>query len=356
MTVLVTSLEESTGKTAIALALAETARARGERVGYMKPKGTRLQSAVGKTVDEDPKLARELLDLDAEMHEMEPIVYSPTFVHEAVRGREDPDALRTEVLAKFETLASDTDRMIVEGGGSLTTGGIVGLTDGDLVELFDATVLLVAPFSRPGDADDVLAAAESLGDRLGGVLFNGVSDAAFDTLVSDVVPFLEGRGIRIYGVIPHEEDLAGVTVGELADELGAECPTTTAPTDERVRQFVVGSMSASEAYGRLRQVRDAALVTGGDRPDVQTVALEVSGIECLILTGGIEPPDAVVGRAESAGVPILSVRTDTRTTIDRLEDVIQSGRTRDTDTVARMGELLADYADIDAMLPPTRTE
>jgi hypothetical protein len=352
MTVLVTSLEESTGKTAVALALAIAARDRGERVGYMKPKGTRLQSAVGKTVDEDPQLARELLDLDAEMHEMEPIVYSPTFVHEALRGREDPDALKEELKRHFESLSEETDRMILEGGGSLTTGGIVDLTDGDLAELLDATVVLVASFFEPGDVDDVLAAADLLGDRLGGVLFNDVSDAAFETLASDIVPFLEGRGIRVYGTVPHDNELAGVTVQELADELGAELLTAEAPTDERVHRFLVGSMSASEAHGRLRQVRDAALVTGGDRPDMQTVALEAAGIVCLVLTGGISPPDAVLGRAESAGVPILSVRTDTRTTIDRVEDVIRAGRTRDADTVAKMGELLADYADIDAMLPP----
>jgi BioD-like phosphotransacetylase family protein len=356
MTVLVTSLEESTGKTAVALALATVARDRGERVGYMKPKGTRLQSAVGKTLDEDPHLARELLDLDAEMHEMEPIVYSPTFVHEAIRGREDPDALRETVRNQFESLVEDVDRMLLEGGGSLTTGGIVDLTDGDLAELLDATVVLVASFSDPGDVDDLLAAADLLGDRLGGVLFNGVSDAAFDTLASDVVPFLEGRGIRVYGTVPHDEGLAGVTVEELADELGAELLTVEAPTDARVRRSVVGSMSAGEAHGRLRGVREAAFVTGGDRPDMQTAALEAGGVECLVLTGGISPPDAVVGRAESAGVPLLSVRTDTRTTIDRIEKVIRGGRTRDAEAVARMGELLADYADVDAMLSPGRAD
>ena len=64
-TLLITATEESTGKTAIALALATIANDRGQSVGYMKPKGTRLQSNVGKTLDEDPMLARELLGLDA---------------------------------------------------------------------------------------------------------------------------------------------------------------------------------------------------------------------------------------------------------------------------------------------------
>ncbi|CCQ36967.1 DRTGG domain protein [Natronomonas moolapensis 8.8.11] len=350
MTVLVTSLEESTGKTAVALALGTAAQARDERVGYMKPKGTRLQSAVGKTLDEDPMLAREVLDLDAAMHEMEPIVYSPTFVQEAIRGREDPDALREQVQQRFEALSADVDRMIVEGGGSLTTGGIVELTDADLAELLDATVVLVANFEDSSDLDDVLAAADVLGDRLGGVLFNDVPDAAFDSLASDAVPFLEGRGIRVYGTLPRDEELAGVTIAELADEMGADVLTSGVPTDGRIRRFVVGAMSAGEALGQLRRVREAALITGGDRTDVQTTALETSGVECLLLTGGFYPPDTVLGRAESADVPVLLVRTDTATTLNRTDSVMNTGKTKDGRTVDRMSRLLEDYADIDAVL------
>jgi BioD-like phosphotransacetylase family protein len=350
MTVLVTSLEESTGKTAVALALGAAAQARDERVGYMKPKGTRLQSAVGKTLDEDPMLAREVLGLDSAMHEMEPIVYSPTFVQEAIRGREDPDALCEQVEENFDALSADVDRMIVEGGGSLTTGGIVGLTDADLAELLDATVVLVAGFEDASDLDDVLAAADVLGDRLGGVLFNDVPDAAFDSLATDAVPFLEGRGIRVYGTLPRDEELAGVTVAELADEMGAEVLTSDVPTDGRIRRFVVGAMSAGEALGQLRRVREAALITGGDRTDIQTAALEASGIECLLLTGGFHPPDTVLGRAASAEVPVLLVRTDTATTLDRTDSVMNTGKTRDGRTVDRMSRLLEDYAVIDAIL------
>ena len=92
---LVTATQESSGKTAIALALATLARDRGRSVGYMKPKGTRLESVVGKTLDTDPMLAADLLDLDDDVADLEPIVYSPTFVEGVMRGREDPEALRT---------------------------------------------------------------------------------------------------------------------------------------------------------------------------------------------------------------------------------------------------------------------
>ncbi|WP_134672176.1 phosphotransacetylase family protein [Halorussus marinus] len=348
-TILVTATEDSTGKTAVALALAKLAAERGQSVGYMKPKGTRLQSNVGKTLDEDPMLARELLDLDAEMHELEPVVYSPTFVEQAIRGREDPDELREGVRESFEALAADKDLMIVEGGGKLTTGGIVGLTDPEVADLLDAEVLLLSEYGQAGDVDDVLAAADDVGDRLLGVLFNAVPDASFDDLDTEVVPFLEGRDVPVLGVVPREQELAGVTVAALAEELSAE-RLTDAPADAFVERFLVGAMSGDSALRHLRRTKDAALITGGDRPDLQRVALEAPGVKCLILTGGFRPPGAVVGKAEEKGVPILLVQSDTLTTVERAEDVVRSGRTRDAETVEIMRDLLYDHADVAGIL------
>ena len=348
-TTLVSSLEDSIGKTAVTLALAGLATKDGDSVGYMKPKGTRLQSAVGKTLDEDPLLARELLDLDAEMEDLEPVVYSPTFIEQAIRGRENPAQLRSRIEEAFETLSTDHDRMFLEGGGRLELGGIVDLTDGDIADALEANVLLIAPYEQPGDVDDILDAARTLGDRLSGVLFNSVTDAAFDQLETDIVPFLEQKGVHVFGILPRERDLAGVTVEALAAELGADVLVDEG-LDNYIERFSVGAMGADSALRHFRRTKGAAVITGGDRAEIQSAALEAPGVGCLILTGGHRPSGAIVGQAAEKGVPILSVRTDTITTVDRAEDVVQSGRTRDLETVSRMESLLTDHADVSAIL------
>jgi len=348
--ILVTSTEPSTGKTAITIALARRAQQAGNAVGYMKPKGTRLESAVGKTRDEDPMLARELLDLDAEMHELEPVVYSPTFVQEMLRGREDPTALRERITENFETLAEGQDAMFLEGGGQLWTGGIAELTDADVAEVLDAEVILVSRYSDAGDLDDVLAAADTLGDRLTGVLFNAVDGVTLDELNEDAIPFLRGRGIETLGVVERDEQLASISVAELADGIGGTLVTSDAPTDGRVERFAVGAMGSGSALEQFRRTRNAAVITGGDRSDIQTTALEASGVECLVLTGGYRPSQAVVGKAEDRGVPILLVQSDTSTTIDRVEETLRTGRTRSEATIERMEALLGDSVDIDTLL------
>ncbi|SNR45764.1 phosphotransacetylase family protein [Halorubrum vacuolatum] len=348
-TTLVTATGEHTGKTAITLALARLAADRDGSVGYMKPKGTRLRSNVGKTLDEDPMLAREVLGLDAEMHQMEPVVYSPTFIEGAIRGTENVEALHERVREAFDELAADRDRMFVEGGGDWTTGGVVDLTDVDVAELLDARVVLVADYETPGDLDEVLAAADAFGDRFAGVIFNKVSDSAFDSLDRDGIPFLESKGITVLGAIPRKKELAGVTVADLADELGAEL-LTDAPTDGFIERFLVGAMSGDEALRHFRRARDAAVITGGDRADVQAAALDASGVVCLVLTGGHRPSGAVLGKAADAGTPVLGLTTDTVTAIDRIESIVSGGRTRDERTVDTMAELLAAHVDVDALV------
>ncbi|MFB6250354.1 MAG: phosphotransacetylase family protein [Halobellus sp.] len=348
-TLLVTSMEESTGKTAVTLALGRLAQERGLSVGYMKPKGTRLQSNVGKTLDEDPMLARELLDLDSEMHQMEPIVYSPTFIDGAIRGQEDPEELGGIVEEHFGTLAADTDLMLVEGGGSWATGGIVELTDPDIAARLDASVLLVAGYEQPNSVDDVLVAADAFGDRLAGVLFNGVADAAFDELEQEVVPFLERRDVPVIGVVSRERDLAGVTVDALAAELGAE-DLVAGDRDGYVERFLVGAMGGDAALRYFRRTKNAAVITGGDRSEIVTAALEAPGVVAIILTGGHRPTPAVLGNAEEKGVPVFLATGDTLSVVDRAEEVVNTGRARDAETIDRMRDLLNDHVDVDALL------
>jgi len=131
--------------------------------------------------------------------------------------------------------------------------------------------------------------------------------------------------------------------------LGAE-RLTDAPADGFVRRFLVGAMGPDEALWQFRRANDAAVVTGGDRSEIHTAALEAPGVRCLVLTGGLRPPPAVLGKAEDRGIPVLLVQSGTLATIERLEDVIGGGRTRDEETVTRMRELLFEHANVEDLL------
>lgn len=346
---LLTTTEDGTGKTTVALALAQLAIDRGQTVGYTKPKGTRLQSHLGKTMDRDPVFAAELLGLDEAIETLEPIVYSPTFIQGVMRGHEDPVALRERVVETCTELASAHDVLIVEGGGHLDAGAVLQLGDPDLAELLGARVVLTARYDEPADIDHTIAAAGRFGDRLRGVLFNAIGDEGLDELEGDVVGFLEANGVPVLGIIPRRRELAGVPVSQLAAELGAEVVVEEG-ADRLVERFLIGAMGREAAAAHLRRTRSAAVITGGDRSDIQSVAIDAPGVECLVLTGGHRPSEAIIGSAAAAGMPVLVVSGDTRTVVDRAETVVRSGRTRDAESVDLMRELLVDHADVERML------
>lgn len=348
-TVSITATAEGTGKTGIALALGRIAQDRGRAVGYMKPKGTRLEGGVGAVRDRDPAFARELLGLESATDDVEPIVYSPTFVEGAVRGQEDVAALHRRVEAAFDTLSTGRDLMLVEGADTLVTGGIIDMTDRDIATSLDAEVVLVAGFEQFSDLDDLLGAIDAIGDRFAGVLFNGVDSTARDRLEQDAIPFLEQRGYPTLGVLPHERELAGVTVAELAAELGAQ-QLTEVDSEAFVERFVVGAMSGDEALRYFRRTRNAAVITGGDRSEIHTAAIEAPGVTCLVVTGGHRPSSSVLGKARQAGLSVIAVTGDTLTAVERAEGVVRSGRVRDAETVRQMRGLLEEHADVDAIL------
>ncbi|MBM4082116.1 MAG: hypothetical protein FJ278_20590, partial [Planctomycetes bacterium] len=81
-----------------------------------------------------------------------------------------------------------------------------------------------------------------------------------------------------------------------------------------------GAMNVDAALKHFHMVPNKAVITGGDRADIQLAALETS-TKCLILTGDLYPNDIIIGRAEQAGVPIIVVRTDTAATLDICENL-----------------------------------
>ncbi len=84
------------------------------------------------------------------------------------------------------------------------------------------------------------------------------------------------------------------------------------------------------------------MITGGNRADIQLAALETS-TRCVVLTGDQMPNRILLARAREAGVPMILVRYDTLTTVEKLESVLGRIRIREAQKVARAQELLREH-------------
>jgi len=107
---------------------------------------------------------------------------------------------------------------------------------------------------------------------------------------------------------------------------------------------MVGAMTASSAITYFRRRPNKAVITGGDRHDVQLAALETS-TRCLILTGNQQPSAVVVERAKQVGVPIIVVEPDTLTTVQSLEQIFGKTSLHQSKKVARFFNILQERFD-----------
>jgi BioD-like phosphotransacetylase family protein len=173
--------------------------------------------------------------------------------------------------------------------------------------------------------DDALAAQSRLGDLLCGIIINRVPDDAMSFVTGLAVPYLERRGITVLGVLPEVHGLAAITVAELVEVLKARVLTEHYDPEALVETLTVGAMTADAALSRFRTQTNKAVITGGDRADIQLAALETSTI-CLILTGNLQPSPLIVKQADEFRVSILLVHTNTIETIETIDRIF--GKTR----------------------------
>jgi BioD-like phosphotransacetylase family protein len=345
-TLYIPSLQSFSGKTAVCLALGRRLQRDGYRVGYFKPLSTQMWEPIpGQTPDEDADFVRRTLGLEEPTEALVGVRLTPSLLRDTLCGCLGRD-LMAEVRAAYERVAAERDVVLVEGGASLREGVGIGLGPAEVADALDAAVLAVVPFHNEMNlVDDCVVAQLRLGPRLLSVLVNSVPKESWDFVQSVARPCLEGRGIRVLGVIPREERLRAISVGELAQVLGAEFLTQPEQRDVLIENFVVGAMGVDQALPRIRRIPSPkAVITGGDRADIQWAALETT-VACLILTGHLRPQPEVLRRAEELGVPILLARQNTMETVEAIERVFGKTRLGQPEKLARFEALMAEHFD-----------
>jgi BioD-like phosphotransacetylase family protein len=344
----ITSLERYSGKTAICLALGKRLKADGLKVGYLKPLSLQPWRVAGKVADEDASFVKEILGLDVDPWELSPVVITPEFLFKHLSDG-DENALMERVKTAVQSTGQDKDVLLLEGGASLREGYAVNLPTPEVARELSSNVLVTVKYrSDIRVLDDTLSAKTRLGDLLSGVVINRVPREATDYLNNLAIPYLEKQGIPILGALPEERGLAALTVTELIEVLDAEVLTRNCDLEAMVETLTVGAMTADVALHRFREYTNKAVITGGDRTDIQLAALETS-TTCLILTGNLQPSQLIIKQAEDFGVSVLLVRDNTMETVEAIEKVFGKTRLGQPDKLAEFEALFAEGMDFDRL-------
>jgi BioD-like phosphotransacetylase family protein len=348
-TILIGSTEASSGKSAICLGLAILLKETGYKVGYMKPLGNKLKMKNGKLIDEDADNFRQILDLDESLDDITPINLTDDFLYNVLKG--EVSRLDQDIRTAFADISQKKDIVLIEGNAAFCEGAIYDMTDADVAHLLDASILLVARYKSVKNIDNILRDYKIINEpeRMMGVILNMVpQDELLD--VEDLIrPYLSRQGINVLGVLPKDFTLRSLAIGQMAERLPGRILVAEEKKDDLVEHILVGAMETDSALGFFRRSRNYAVVTGGDRADIQLAAMEAN-VKCLILTGNLYPTVAVLGTAQTKGVPIILVSTDTMTTIDHLEMMMGRSSISNPEKQKKIVELLKENIDMETVI------
>ncbi len=321
----ITSVERYSGKTATCLVLGKKLIDDGYKIGYLKPLSLQPYWVSGHIADEDAAFVKEILGLSAQPWELSPVVVTPELLRKHLSSQAEIN-LMSQVKAAVDASAQAKDILLLEGGASMREGYAVGLPTLFVADELDSQVLVIVKYrDEIRVLDDALAARKRLQNRLAGMIINRVPVEALEFVNQSVKPFLENLNVPVLGALPETRGLEALTVEEIVNVLDAKILTKKYNPDAFVETLTVGAMTADAALSRFRKQSNKAVITGGDRTDIQLAALETS-TTCLVLTGNLHPSPLIIKQAEEFDVPVLLVPSNTMETIEAIENVF--GKTR----------------------------
>jgi len=348
ITLYIVSTTPYAGKSALCVGLGKRFQKDGYHIGYMCPVTT-TKTCIGEcVVDEEANLMLQTLALTDPVHAIWPVCLDPPTVEAVFRGEgEDYTKL---IMDAFTRVSKGKDIVLVEGGSRCIQGLGIGLSCDRIAELLQAKVLVVHKYdaSTVLVVDDLLADKECLGDRMLGAVLNAVERHRLDFVQNMVVPSLRKHDVPVYAVLPLERIFVSVSIGELAEALHGEIICRPDLADGLVENLMIGAMSVDSALKYFHRKLNKAVITGGDRPDIQLAALETS-TKCLILTGNLRPSPLILSRTEEAGVAVILVKYDTMTTAQLAEQALGKPRFHQEKKIERFERMLAERFDFDRL-------
>ncbi len=341
---LIGSTEAYSGKSATILGLSHQLQQKGLDIAYGKP----LSNCCDKTevLEADVQFIAESLKLPQQRLLPTLLALDEASIQKRLCGEDQIDY--QQQIKQYLQMPSG-DLVLLEGPGTLEEGNLFDLSLSQMAEELNASVLLVARYKSFFSVETLLSAKQRLGDRLVGVLLNDIPAKQLQSVDTEIRPFLEQRGISVLGMLPKSDLLRSVSVAELVHQLQAEVLCRPDRLDLLVESLAIGAMNVNSALKYFRKRRNMAVVTGGDRIEIQLAALE-SSTHCLILTGQLPPTPFILNRAEELEIPILSVDLDTLSTVEIVDRTFGQVRLHEPIKVQCIRTLMAKHFDVERLL------
>jgi len=302
-----TSNKPRAGKTSLAVSLAKQLSSQGKNVNTFKPFYT-LGNPIAQEFDS--QILQDASTNGPDKTKDWPIAISA--------DQDVPNEEIVRAMEPFAQLKSKADVTIVEGVSGLE--GPTASLSGKIVSMIDAKVLVVLRHEEDRNVEEATLAKAIFGDRLAGVLLNGVTAYKKRQVTTNLEPALESSGVNFIGFIPEDRRLLGVTARQLADHIGGQFLSWEDKQDNLVEHIMIGGLVLDWGVLYFQQHENKAVIVRADRPDIQMAALGTP-TSCIVLTGGQAPIQYIEYESQEEEIPLIQVQSDTLSTTAALETI-----------------------------------
>jgi len=350
-TIYLTSLSERVGKSLLSIGIIKKLQKEGKKVVFFKPIGI-PKGAFSSKADPDVGFIQKTVNkTDLPYDKICPISIPSTYYIDAIDA-DKKEEYQKKIKEAYEEISKNVDYVVIEGNPSIVRFVRVGLDDVTIAQTLGINeVVLMISDSSDTCIDNLYFTRNYFKFRdfkIKGLIFN-IIDFDYIARIKELNDnHIKRYDLPILGIIEKSLDLLSARVSEVQAAIGGELinDATIAGLDKPVETYLIGAMNTQAALKYLRQVKRAAVVTGGDRTDLALAALD-QDVSCLILTGFIQPDLSVITVANEKGIPIILSPSDTYTTIRNMEKLkpgIQE------DEIASVAELIEKELDWDILL------
>ena len=261
-------------------------------------------------------------------------------------ARRDLSPSTTEsIVTAFNQMVDRAGAVIIEGPPAATPQGQPLPLAASLAETLDAQIVALVRHRPDLQIEESIAPLEALGDRLLGVVLNGVPRYRGHTARSSLAPALETHGLKVLGSVPEARCMLGVTVGRLVEHIKGTFLMGDEKRDQLVDHVMIGGLVLDSGVDYFARYEKKAVIVRGDRPDIQMAAL-ATPTRCLVLTGGHHPIQYVEYEAREEEVPVVIVESDTLTTARSLNTLFGGVTVHHPDKADCYADLLSKSIDL----------
>lgn len=336
------------GKSSMCVGVGKIFAEKGLKVGYMKPVGTLPTKVGGITTDEDAQYISNILEVKDSLEDICPIVITQQYNREGLKNESFSRGFIDQIAKSYKKIKEGKDIVVLEGAKSVEDGYFLGISSLKICEKLSAKAIMVVRYDTE-IVDILMYFRDILGDCFGGVIINWVPRSQLEYLEELIIPYLGKKEVNIFGHVVSNKILSSVSIREMSDLLGGQIICAEDKADELVETFMVGAMGQEQALKFFRRKANKAVITGGDRADVQLAALETP-TRCLILTGNFQPSSVVLGRAEELGVPMILVTYDTLAAVEKVGEIIGHVRFHEVKKIDKIVDVVRDYINVEKLI------